>query len=72
MASNSTTTMSKTITLTIDTTGTPVIEAHNFKGQGCAAATAALEKLLGSSARVEKKPEFHQQTVTKGYQNLNA
>lgn len=65
--------MPKTITLTIDTNGTPVIEAHGFKGQGCTAATAALEKLLGSAARVEKKPEFHQQTTTtKGYQNLNA
>lgn len=53
--------MQKTVTVTIDEMGNPKVEAHNFQGQGCADATAALEQALaGGSGGVsrEYKPEW--------------
>ncbi len=51
--------MSKTITVTIDPTGEVKVEAHNFKGQGCQAATKAIEEALGVKTSEVRKPEFH-------------
>jgi hypothetical protein len=53
----------KTITVTIAPDGHSVIEANNFKGQGCAQATEAIELALAgsdSSNRDDrKKPDFY-------------
>jgi len=53
--------MQKQIAVEIDTTGKVKIEAQNFKGKGCADATAQLELVLGGGAtkKTDKKPEFY-------------
>ncbi len=64
----------KTITVTIDPLGNPKIEANGFQGQGCAEATAGLEKALaggpGGVTR-EYKEEWsqtpQQNTVKQGW-----
>lgn len=51
------------ITVTIDPMGNPKIEAHNFHGVGCEAATANIEKAIsGSQGGVERvmKPEWYE------------
>lgn len=52
----------KKVTVTISPLGLPTIEAHGFNGQGCATATAGLEKALsegkGGYSR-EYKPEWN-------------
>ncbi len=50
----------KTITVDIGADGSVAIEAHNFKGVGCAKATAFLEAALGKVASTKKKPEYSQ------------
>lgn len=50
----------KTITVTIDKTGKPTIEAHGFQGGACKAATKPLEDALsgGDQEVVVEKPEM--------------
>lgn len=53
----------KSITVVIKPDGHSVIEAHNFKGQGCAQATEAIELALAGSdpgnRDDKKKPDFY-------------
>jgi hypothetical protein len=55
----------KKIKVTIDPMGNTVVEAENFAGQGCEAATQAIEKAL-SSGGVERviKDEYYQAEET--------
>lgn len=52
----------KKVTVTIDPLGNPVVEAHGFKGQGCEAATKAIEDALAGEGGAERtyKPEWSQ------------
>ena len=45
----------KRITVTIDPLGNPKVEAHGFNGQGCAQATAGIEKALSGNGGVERE-----------------
>lgn len=58
--------MDKKVTITIDALGNPKVEAHNFQGQSCAAATGGLEKMLsgGGGVTTEFKPEWTQEDST--------
>lgn len=48
----------KTITVIIDKTGKPTIEAHGFSGSDCLAATQPIEAALGAGTITEEKPEM--------------
>jgi hypothetical protein len=50
----------KTITVSVDETGTIKIDVTGFKGQGCEKLTAELEKALGVSGKRQRKPDFYQ------------
>ncbi len=53
-------TMTKTITVTIDTDGTVTFETDGYTGPDCAEATRALEIALGGEIlRSERKPEYY-------------
>ena len=52
--------MKKQIHVRVSPTGEITVEAHGFKGQGCEAATKAIEAALGSPANRTRKPEFWQ------------
>lgn len=60
----------KSITITVDTEGTPTVEAHGFKGQGCEAATKAFEQSLGAVSKRSRKSEYHQTEIVKTTQSL--
>lgn len=50
------------IQITIDPLGNPKVEAQNFNGVGCEAATAGIEAALaggGGGVTRELKPEWH-------------
>lgn len=55
----------KNITVTVKPDGTVAIEANNFQGVGCTAATEGLERVLAGPAGVsesdrQRKPDFYQ------------
>ena len=65
--------MNKQVVITILADGTSTVDAQNFAGQGCAAATEMLELALAGPAGAssdEKKPEFYQ-TLGNAQQNFN-
>ena len=62
--------MKPTIEIVVSTTGEFTIEGIGFKGAGCEAATQFLEEALGVVNSRIKKPEFHQQAVSKQQQKL--
>lgn len=50
--------MQRSITVDVRPDGTTKIEAHNFKGKGCADATREIELVLaGAGGPVDKKPK---------------
>lgn len=68
--------MDKKIVVKISPLGLPTVEAVGFEGQGCAAATAGIEKMLsgGKGMSREYKPEWTssggnevQETVKQGW-----
>lgn len=62
-------TAKKRITVDIAPDGTPKIEAHNFQGVGCAAATKGIEMVLAggdNSAVDQKKKGDYWQTTGQG------
>lgn len=65
--------MQKTITVTIDPLGRPKIEAHGFQGQGCEAATQAIEKALAGTGGVtrEFKQEWNSPVTAEQKQELH-
>lgn len=48
----------KTISISIDKTGKPKVEAHGFQGGACAAATKPITDALGGMGASEDKPEM--------------
>jgi hypothetical protein len=55
--------MPKSIEIEFAENGDVKIEAVGFKGQGCEAATKAIEEALGIVKDRKKKPEYNQQVV---------
>lgn len=53
----------KTIDVIIDEAGNPTISTSGFKGNECAAETAALEKALGAKTKDTKTPDYYKQTA---------
>jgi hypothetical protein len=54
--------MQKQIKITISPLGTPTVEALNFNGVGCEAATKPIEEALAGKSGVahrEMKPEYY-------------
>ena len=62
--------MKPTIEIVVSPTGEFTIEGIGFKGAGCEKATQFLEEALGIVNSRIKKPEFHQQAVSKHQQQL--
>ncbi len=62
--------MTKTIEITIGTTGEIQIDAVGFKGPDCEKATKFLEEALGVVGKKVKKPEYHQRSNRTTQQKL--
>ena len=62
--------MKPTIEIVVSSSGEFTIEGVGFKGAGCEKATKFLEEALGVVSTKVKKPEFHQQAVSKQQQQL--
>lgn len=56
--------MSKQIEIVIGPDGKVEIEAVNFRGNSCAAATKAFEEALGVVGKRKRKPEWHATNTT--------
>lgn len=54
--------MSRQIHVKISPTGGITVEAHGFQGQGCEAATKAIEEALGKTQTRTRKPDFWRQS----------
>lgn len=54
--------MSKRILVRIGTSGEITVEAAGFKGNGCEAATKAIEEALGKTGTHTRKPDFWRQS----------
>lgn len=54
--------MSKRITVRVSPAGEITVEAHGFQGNGCEAATKAIENALGKPGNRTRKPEFWRQS----------
>jgi hypothetical protein len=52
--------MKKQIHVRVSPIGEITVEAQGFKGQGCEAATKAIEAALGTTTQHTRKPEFWQ------------
>ena len=63
--------MKPAIEIVVSSTGEFTIEGVGFKGAGCEKATRFLEEALGVVDSKVKKPEFHQQAVSKQQQQLD-
>lgn len=53
--------MSRRILVRVSPTGETTVEAEGFSGNGCEAATKAIEQALGSVRDRTHKPEFRRQ-----------
>lgn len=54
----------RTIEVVVTDTGAITIEAREFKGRGCEAATQFLEEALGAVQTRQRKPEYTQVNTT--------
>jgi len=54
--------MSRRIHVKVSPTGEITVEAEGFKGNGCEAATKAIEEALGKPRERTRKPDFWRQT----------
>ena len=64
--------MKRTIEILVSPMGEIHIEAVGFIGAGCKEATQALEEALGTVARSQTKPEYHQKNQRTNQQKLGA
>ena len=62
----------RTIEVTVEPTGSIVIEAVAFKGADCEKATQYLEEALGVAGQRTKKPEYYQRTLHQHQQRLGS
>ena len=60
--------MKKQIHVKVDATGAITVEAHGFKGNGCEAATKAMEEALGTTTARVRKPDYWQRDNAVGQQ----
>ena len=54
--------MSRQIHVKVSPAGDITVEAHGFKGNGCEAATKAIEDALGKPRERTRKPDFWRQS----------
>ena len=62
----------KTIEIIVTPTGDISIDAVGFKGADCEQATCFLEQALGANPRRVRKPEYHQQVISRQQQGLGS
>ena len=62
--------MSRSIEIIVSPHGDISIDAVNFKGADCEAATQFLEEALGTVGDRKRKPEYHQRQNTRQQQKL--
>ena len=62
--------MRRSIEIIVAPTGEVRIDAVNFKGADCEAATRFLEEALGTPGPRQRKPEYHQRQNTRQQQKL--
>jgi len=62
--------MSRSIEIIVSPHGDISIDAVNFKGADCEAATQFLEEALGTAGDRKRKPEYHQRQNTRQQQKL--
>ncbi len=63
--------MSRKIQVRINPSGDITVEAQGFKGQGCEAATKAIEDALGKAGTRTRKPDFWRQShISRNEQRL--
>ena len=62
--------MSRSIEIIVSPHGDISIDAVNFKGADCEAATRFLEEALGTAGDRKRKPEYHQRQTTRQQQKL--
>ena len=56
--------MNRRIQVRIAPSGDITVEAHGFNGNGCEAATKAIEDALGKAGNRTRKPDFWRQSNT--------
>jgi len=56
--------MNRRIHVRISPIGEILVEAHGFQGNGCEAATKAIEEALGKPRARTRKPEYWRQAQT--------
>ena len=62
--------MNRSIEIIVSPHGDISIDAVNFKGADCEAATRFLEEALGQAGDRKHKPEYHQRQTTRQQQKL--
>ncbi len=62
----------RTIEIIVSPIGEISIDAVGFKGPDCEQATRFLEEALGVVQQKMKKPEYHQQSMTKSQQTVRS
>ena len=62
--------MSRRILVRVSPTGEMTVEAEGFQGQGCEAATKAIEEALGTPRNRQRKPDFWRQSQRGQQQRL--
>ena len=62
--------MNRSIEIIVSPHGDISIDAVNFKGADCEAATRFLEEALGTAGDRKRKPEYHQRQTTRQQQKL--
>ena len=62
--------MSRSIEIIVSPHGDISIDAVNFKGTDCEAATQFLEESLDTAGDRKRKPEYHQRQTTRQQQKL--
>ena len=62
--------MNRSIEIIVAPTGEIRIDAVNFKGADCEAATRFLEEALGTAGTRNRKPEYHQRQHARSQQKL--
>ena len=55
--------MSRRILVRVSPAGAITVEAEGFQGNGCEAATKAIEEALGKAATRVRKPEYRRQSL---------